>query len=153
MNVTIVNLPQFEAQMEKLAEAGRGEALRRAADGGGEAMQELVTLNVRKQDLVDTGNLVNSIQKQPANLTGSGAEVLVGTNTIYAPIHEFGGVITPKTAKALVFQTEDGAWHTVNKVTIPARPYMRPAVDEGKQRIADAVAAVLTSFFNSLRIT
>lgn len=149
----IINLPQFTAQMEKLADAARGEPLSRAANAGGYELRGLVEVNIRKQDLVDTGNLVNSISVKSVQLVGSGAEAVVGTNVVYAAIHEFGGVINAKGPGGLVFQTEDGEWHHVSRVTIPARPYMRPAVDEGHQRVADAVAAVLSDYFNSLRIS
>lgn len=47
----------------------------------------------------------------------------------YALIHEKGGVITPKTAKALAIPQDDGGVRFVRSVTIPARPYLRPAGD------------------------
>jgi phage gpG-like protein len=51
----------------------------------------------------------------------------VGLN--YALIHELGGVIVPKKAKALAIPQADGSVRLVKKVTIPARPYLRPAAD------------------------
>lgn len=52
----------------------------------------------------------------------------VGTNVRYAAIHEFGGVILPKEAKALVFKIKD-VWITTQKVVMPARPYLAPAIN------------------------
>ncbi len=49
----------------------------------------------------------------------SAEEVLVGSNLEYAAIHQFGGVIKPKTAKALAF-----GGRVVSQVTIPAREYL-----------------------------
>ncbi len=47
---------------------------------------------------------------------------IVGNPTIYAAIHQFGGTIRPRNAKALRFES-GGRWWTVQKVTIPARPF------------------------------
>lgn len=46
----------------------------------------------------------------------------------YALIHELGGVIRPRRARALVFEV-GGRTVAVRSVTIPARPYLRPAAD------------------------
>ena len=53
----------------------------------------------------------------------------VGTNLIYARIHEQGGTITPKKSAYLVFQV-GGRWVKTKSVYIPARPYMEPALRE-----------------------
>jgi phage virion morphogenesis protein len=51
--------------------------------------------------------------------------VTVGSNKIYAAIHQFGGKIVPKSAKALVFKLGAGGGVVrVQSVTIPARPYL-----------------------------
>lgn len=69
--------------------------------------------------------------------------VEVGTNIVYAAIHEFGGIIKPRTKKALTFKTKDGRWHTVQRVVMPARPYMRPAVQKSAAKIEAALKAAL----------
>ena len=53
-----------------------------------------------------------------------------------ARIHEFGGVITPKSARFLHFKVSGEEVFT-KRVNMPARPYMRPAFDQTR----DAVAA------------
>jgi phage gpG-like protein len=50
-------------------------------------------------------------------------------DVVYALIHELGGTIVPKTAKALAIPQTDGSVRLVQSVTIPARPYLRPAAD------------------------
>jgi phage gpG-like protein len=47
----------------------------------------------------------------------------------YALIHELGGVIVPVRAKALAIPQADGSVRFVKSVTIPPRPYLRPAAD------------------------
>ena len=54
--------------------------------------------------------------------TGDGF-VVVGSNKVYAAVHQFGAVIRPKNAKALVFRLAGGVVHA-HQVTIPARPYL-----------------------------
>jgi len=65
----------------------------------------------------------------------------VGTNLVYAAIHEFGGTIKPKNGQYLKFEI-NGKTIFAKQVTIPARPYLKPALNDifasGKaQLIAD----------------
>lgn len=57
-------------------------------------------------------------------------------------IHEFGGTILPVTTEYLHF-TVDGAEIFTHEVNMPARPYMRPAIDDTRAEIARAVTDVL----------
>lgn len=52
----------------------------------------------------------------------------VGSNLVYAAIHEYGGTILPKKGKYLVFNI-DGQTIFAKKVVIPKRPYLAPALD------------------------
>jgi phage gpG-like protein len=52
-------------------------------------------------------------------IAASAREVVVETNVPYAAIHQFGGVIRPKTKKALAF-----GGIVRSSVTIPARPFL-----------------------------
>jgi len=75
------------------------------------------------------GHLADSINHDVIN----GDTVVVGTNKEYAAIHQFGGVIRPKTAKAL-----NVGGRAVKKVTIPARPFLGVS-NQDKENILDAV--------------
>lgn len=110
---------------------------------GGFVIEAYAKDNVRSQHLIDTGNLRASITTEP---DGDEAVTVGPRNVVYAAIHEFGGTITAKNAPYLRFKTADGAWHSVKSVTIPARPYMRPALDEHKKTVNAAVAATLLRF-------
>jgi hypothetical protein len=59
-----------------------------------------------------------------------GHTILGGQSPIYAAIHEYGGTIHPKHADYLVFQTADGAWHSVKEVNIREKRYARDALEE-----------------------
>ncbi|MEP9402039.1 hypothetical protein [Sphingomonas sp. VNH70] len=66
-----------------------------------------------------------------AVVAGAGVRGTWGVqDVVYALIHELGGVIKPVTAKALAFGDGQGGMVFVQSVTIPARPYLRPAADK-----------------------
>ena len=53
----------------------------------------------------------------------------VGTNAIYAAVHQFGATIRPKEKKALAFML-GGQQVIVSKVEIPARPFLGLTADD-----------------------
>lgn len=61
---------------------------------------------------------------------------------VYGRTHEFGATIVPKKAEALHFEI-DGQEIFAKKVVIPKRPFMRPAADENRDSIADAIGEAL----------
>jgi phage gpG-like protein len=72
-------------------------------------------------------------QQIPSSMT-----VWVGTKVIYAPVHEFGSDIFPKTRKFLVFEVE-GRKVFSKHVRIPARPYMEPALRDRAPAIVQLI--------------
>lgn len=88
------------------------------------------------QTLTNTGRLRRSI-----DYAATAGKVMVGSNLAYARIHQEGGTITPRNAKKLVFTGRGGKNVAVDKVTIPARPYL--GVSEADM---DDVRAAMTDF-------
>ncbi len=86
--------------------------------------------------LVDTARLKNSINHQEDE-----QNVYVGTNVIYAAIHQYGGEITPKNAKSLAFP-DGGRIVFRRKVKIPARPFIGISVKD-KERIFEQIAEIM----------
>lgn len=86
-----------------------------------------------KRILTDTGRLRRSIVGRV-----EGDRLVIGTNLIYARIHQEGGVITPKRARFLVFRDASGKPIFARRVRIPARPFLviKP---EDPGRIVEAV--------------
>lgn len=78
-----------------------------------------------------------------------GEAVIVGSGLVYAAIHQFGGTITPKQAKRLVFRVGNRTIFA-RKVTIPARPYLGIS-SENAEDILDAVARFLSLRLGSAR--
>ena len=65
-------------------------------------------------------------------------QVQIGSNLIYAGVHQEGRTITPVTGDALHFVLPNGQHVTVGSVTIPARPYLGVS-DEEELAIYDMV--------------
>ena len=118
-----------------------GAALKSAVMAGGQTLENYAKINVEKTfSGKSTGGagLGGSIQMVVSKAAETKAEVDVGPTVIYGRIHEFGGIIRPVTAKFLHFII-DGIEIFTKLVQIPARPYLRPAFDEHKDEIVDAM--------------
>ena len=77
---------------------------------------------------VRTGHLRRSIKSSVVtryeDIVGS-----LSSDVVYARIHEMGGIIKASTKPYLKFQINN-RWITVREVTIPKRPYLRPAFED-----------------------
>ena len=91
---------------------------------------------------VRTGRLRNSIQSGASGNVG-----WIGTNVNYGISHENGAIIRPKNGKYLKFQIA-GQWKTVKQVIIPARPFLFPAVNDNKEKIAEIIVDKLVEDLN-----
>jgi len=69
--------------------------------------------------LLKTARLLRSITFSVGTRT-----LTVGTNVKYARIHHLGGVIKPKSGKALKVNIPGVGWRTLKQVRIPARPFL-----------------------------
>lgn len=130
-----------------------------------------------------TSTLARSIHIEATKSSPQYVEVEVGTDLEYAAIHEFGGVIKPKSGKYLAipvsadakvvmspwsFEDElhfisrpfggllmdrEGVVHFIlrTSVTIPAHPYLRPALDENEDAAANAMAKVLAARMKNIK--
>lgn len=135
-NFTISNMPEAQALaetmlarskdtqplMEAIALSGEGSTRRRIeqTNVSPEGVAWKPSIRVKAQGgktLFEHGALAGSIVSE-----GTAEEAVWGTNLIKARILQLGGIILPKTAKALRFRI-GGAWRVVKKVVMPARPF------------------------------
>lgn len=169
--VVILGEPELQAWFDDLDAALSEDTLVSAAQAGGLPIQNSAKEKAPKR----TRTLSRSIHMEVVKRSSSYAEVAIGTDLESAPIHEFGGTITPKTAKFLaipvteeaqqyvsplnfprelhfvlgktggVLMDENDTAHFVLKksVTIPARPYLRPAADEKEAEAVETIRGVL----------
>lgn len=141
--LSTANLPEYQRALRGIRGTMLREGVTQALKAGGNVIRAKSELKCRAVlNKNPMGNLANSIQVQEPVVGRGQAYIDVGTNVEYAAIHEFGGVIKARNAPALVFQTLDGAWHRTKSVHIPARPYMRPALDETRDIESAMVAAL-----------
>jgi len=82
-----------------------------------------------------TGHLQRSI-KHSVKSSGNIIIGSIGSNVVYARIHEKGGVITPKVSMFLKFVGDDGKDVYTKQSVIPARPYLYPAVNDNLVKIS-----------------
>jgi HK97 gp10 family phage protein len=114
LSMKLTGSVELQKKLDQLSMAMAAQALATAVTAGA-----LVIENAAKQrSPVRTGNLRRSIHTEPARAAdGKAATARVGTNVEYAPYVEFG------------------------TRRMSARPYLRPALDEGKAE-AQRVMAV-----------
>ena len=99
--------------------------------------------NAARQGLVKSGELIDSIK--PRKINQYRVDVIVGV--AYGAAHEFGVTvtITPKQRRffwAMYKQTGADLWKALalsTTYTIPARPYLRPAIDTRKKVAYDVI--------------
>jgi len=145
-----------------------GNAIPIIAAAGTRAPQELgrlavtVATEVSRQAKLQVPKVLNTTGKSTGNLR-RGITVIprphelaaeVGPQAVYGAIHEFGGTIVPRNAQALAFwsspgKLKGGAGKNVGaasvlvitkSVTIPKRPYLKPALDKVQPQIPEMVA-------------
>lgn len=105
--------------MQVIGQTIRASVLKNFEVGGRPAWKKSLRADMHGgQTLVDSSNLKNSI-----NVKASGNRVEVGTNKIYAAIHQFGGRITAKNKPYLKFML-NGKFVSKKEVNIPARPFL-----------------------------
>lgn len=138
-----LDMGPLTSALRKVAKNTNGEGLGKAVMAGLFTLEGHAKLNVRKNFNQQTGNLASNWETMLDSVTETKAEGHTSPLSVYARIQELGGVIRATNAPALRFQTSDGEWHVVKAVTIPARPYLRPAADENKDNIMGAVGAIL----------
>ena len=106
-----------------LANAITEQANREALEAGLIEMDNGQKMRIVSKDIIDTGDTLSSVGHRIIRVSADGGEGESGPGTHYAIYHEFG----------------------TYKMT--ARPYMRPTVDEDKDRI---VRAASTAFENAI---
>jgi len=130
VEVEMLGLPEFRAQLKRLSDAANADALADAVTAG----LMLIQNAAKEKAPVRTGTLRRSLHIEVEEKRRNYAMAALGTDVVYAAMQEFGGVVKNAFGKGIT-------------VTIPAHPYLRPAWDENidaaKREIKDALAALL----------
>ena len=149
--VEIEGLDQLQRDLNSLADNIRLRTAMEMLDAAGEAVVGWIRENIALTFWRNpTGNLSDSVDYE-TNETAEGAECLIGPDTVYARIHEFGGDIYPGERGYLRFQV-DGHWVTISNppgpsgtdhVHIPPRPYVEPAISYHTEELLETMQEVL----------
>jgi HK97 gp10 family phage protein len=127
--VVIEGAAELAAALGRLSEAAAGEALRAAVRSAGLLVQN----DAKTLAPYRTGTLRRSIHTEVEG-DGQHAEASVGTDVIYAARLEFG------------FEGTDSRGRTYHQ---PARPYLRPALDQNMDAAAHEIGAALRKALES----
>lgn len=106
------------------AKTAMGKGVKKAAMLVERTMKKIVYAGHPEHLEGDTGRLRGAIHYE-MEMSGLAAEI--GTNLVYAAIHEFGG--TPDMAPG--------------PAAIPARPYAQPALDQERDNISEVIGNTL----------
>lgn len=136
------NIEAFMQALRKMDANVRGRGVKNAVEAGGRIVEAYAKVNVVNTFKHQTGNLANSIRVE-VTASPDRAVARIGPTAIYGRIQELGGTVKPLIKKKLYFMGEDGRLRTAMSVTLPARPYLKPAVEEHEDEILKAVAEKL----------
>lgn len=143
MSNKIYTIEQFSEALKRMENAARGKALLNSADAGARTIETYAKINIEKtfrQHKGESESLSGSILRDIVSQSDTLVEIAVGPSVIYGRIQELGGTVKPVFKKWLHWVDEDGQHHQAKEVTLPARPYLRPAVDENGDKIVKAIS-------------
>lgn len=129
---------------KKALAAATSDDLERMAKAGGYVVENNAKINAERVFSSESlGNLAASIMTAVSEKKTKKVMVDVGPTVVYGRIQELGGIIRPIKAKMLHWVDAEGKDAFANMVTLPARPYLRPAMDENQNDIKDAIESTL----------
>lgn len=131
-HIRVDGVPEVKRQLAKLA-AEAPSMVGRAVRAGGARLGEGMERRAPKLSDQLEGTVGESIQTRRVSDT----EILVGTDHGLARTFEDGGEVTPSRRRVLASREQDVVFG--RRVVIPARPFVRPAVDEDRRDVAAAV--------------
>lgn len=140
INCTVAGKEELERKLQTITAKMRGQVALNAVTAGGATVDENAKINI--QNVFSDrqhfgGGLAGSITVETGTDEG-GAYAVIAPHKVYARIQEFGGTIHAKPGGTLKFQI-DGQWYQKKQVTLPARPYLGPAIEEHQGEIFEAM--------------
>jgi len=119
-----------EKELRRKLDRAGGDSLKAMGEGlelGAQVIVGAAIQNIRDKDIIDTGNLMNSVQSWRPLYEGENVSVDIGTPVEYGTYHEFGTVY------------------------MGARPWLRPAFDENIDKARAVVGASLQRRLDSMK--
>jgi len=140
--MTKYSLRQFSDKLKQVAKDTRQTYLKRAALSGAYVIEGNAKINIRNKFDWKTGGLAGSVT---TDVTTKNNKVIArtGPTVVYGRIQELGGTIRPVHAKRLHWVDDQGQHHSALQVTLPARPYLAPALEEHTTEVLGAISESL----------
>jgi len=144
----IVGLDELTGYFKRLAREAKGQMMNHAVDAGASVILEAAKANIRANFEPGTGHLEDSGEVSISNNTRADIAFMA----VYAAVHEYGLQRQPITDRQRRFfwamwnAERDDMWKALalsQTYTIPARPYLRPAVDSHQKAAVEVMAKTL----------
>jgi len=146
----VLGVSELTGYFKALAREAPGKVTAEMVRQGAEVILDAAKANIRVTFENQTGALENSGKVVMVNQYS--ADVIF--DIVYSAVHEYGlanQVITERQRRffwAMYSNTGEDMWKALalsRTYTIPARPYLRPAIDSHKSKAADVMAKALRS--------
>ncbi len=143
-------------QLGRVSSNLAAQGLSNAVAAGAKYLESAVKLNIREvqngghKGLIDTGNYINSWGSRVTRADANSAEAEVTTNVVYGPIHEFGGTIVPRNARALAIPRTAEARKVGSPRNMPELVFVR--VRSGQMFLMDAAGRIQYVLVGAVRI-
>lgn len=149
-----VNTSKLVARVQAMQKGADSSAVTQALTRIGLLVMSLARFNVRRQGLIDTGRLLNSLRYEFIKGTGTKQGIQVGSfNVPYAAVHEFGfngnvmvkqhqRTITKSFGRPIEPMSVTVRAHTM-KQKVKKRPYLNPAIRKATPFIVDQLRIAL----------
>lgn len=136
-SIEIEGLDELQRDLDMLSDSLRARTAVEMVTDAGLAVAEWLRQSIYTTFTTkSTGALAASVTAQTVS-NEEGAMCYVAPDTVYAAIHEYGGDIYPKNAKALRWFGDDGEPIFAKKVHIRDKWYIEPAILGHEQDIVE----------------
>lgn len=139
ISIELTGVDALISKLNRIDKNLRTEAGRSMVSAGAMVINAETQVNINEAfSDRNTGGLKNSVSTV---VSTSKPEAKVEVRKVYARIQEFGGTIVPRKAKVLHWM-KDGKHIFAKSVTLPPRPYFRPAIADNEEKIVKAMSDV-----------
>jgi len=143
IKIELTGVDELIEKLNQIDKSFRNEAGRAIVTAGAEVINAQTQVNINETfSERNTGGLKNSVTTVA---DGSKPEARVEVRKVYARIQEYGGTIKPVRAR-LLHWVEDGQDIFARSVTLPARPYFRPAIESSESAVVKAMSDAATVY-------